>query len=82
MTGASTVGSKRSNVTKFYAADAAKNPDAVLEQAAGAYESVLILGYDKNGVLEVRSSTNLDHAGLNWLIDTFKRKMLNGDYSE
>lgn len=69
-----------SNVTKFYPKGAAENPDNVLEQAMGQYSDVLIIGYDKDGYLDVRASTTLDHTQINWLVDSFKNKLLNGDY--
>ena len=58
----------------------AANPDTVLEKALGQLESVLVIGYDKNGHLDVRASTNLQHKDILWLIELFKTKMLNGDY--
>lgn len=48
-------------VIKIYPAGSAKNPDAVLDQAIGQYESVLLVGYDKEGRLDIRSTTDLDH---------------------
>lgn len=69
-------------IVKIYPPGSAKNPDSVLEQAVGEYESVLVIGYDKDGCLDVRSSTNLECKDLLWLIDMFKMKMLRGDYFE
>ena len=71
-----------SKVTKLYTKDAAKNPDNVLEQAIGVYESVVILGYDKDGDMDVRASTNLSHEQVLWLIESFKLSLLDGDYSD
>ena len=68
-------------VIKFYPADAAKNPDNVLEQAVGAYDQVFIIGYDKSGILEVRSSTNFQVQEIFFALDAFKFKVLNGDYN-
>ena len=58
----------------------AANPDTVLEKAIGQLESVLVIGYDKNGHIDVRASMNLQHKDILWLIELFKTKMLNGDY--
>lgn len=70
-----------SEIVKFYPADAAKNPDAVLEQAVGVYESVLVLGYDKDGNFDFRASLNLKDGGdVLWLIESFKTKLMNGDF--
>ena len=69
-----------SNVTKFYASNAAEKPDNVLEQAIGEYESVFVIGYDHDGLLDTRASTNITHEQILWLIESFKAKMLNGDY--
>lgn len=65
-----------SKVTKLYTADAAKDPDNVLEQAIGKYESVLIIGYNKDGLLDPRASLNLKRRDLLWLIECFKHDLL------
>jgi len=70
------------NVIKLYTKDAAENPDNVLEQAIGNYETVFVLGYDKDGALDARASTNMTQASLLWLIESFKTNMLNGDYGD
>lgn len=67
-------------VIKFYPRDAAQNPDAVLERAVGVYGEVVIIGYDKDGELEARASTNWDTADILLAIEFFKKKLLNGDY--
>lgn len=69
-------------VVKFYPADAAKNPDNVLEQAIGVYEGCVILGWDKSGYLAVRSSTNLTKETINLILDLFKFRMLAGAYDD
>lgn len=68
-------------VTRLFQKDAAKDPDAVLEQAIGNYETVFILGYDKSGHLDVRSSTNWDTANVMFALESFKHRLMNGDYS-
>ena len=67
---------------KLYGPHAAKNPDNVLEQAIGQYECCFILGWDKNGQLDFRSSTNLDGPEFLYLVEIFKHKFLNGDYGQ
>lgn len=42
------------DTVNFYPKDAAKNPDNVLEKAIGNYDSLLIVGYDHSGVMQVR----------------------------
>jgi len=68
------------SVKKFYPKNAANNPDNVIEQAIGVYTEVIILGYDKEGNLDIRASTNIDKANILWIIDKFRHKLLNGDY--
>ena len=68
-------------IQKFYPADAAKNPDNVLELASGVYETVLILGFDKDGDIDCRASTNLTDRDALWLIEKFKSNMLSGVYN-
>lgn len=57
-------------------------PDTVLSKAIDSYESVLLIGYNKDGSLDVRASSNIDHKDVLFLIELFKKKLLNGDYSE
>lgn len=54
--------------------NAAVNPDNVLEIAKGSYESVIVLGYDKDGYLDGRASTNLTRENILWLLEQFKHK--------
>lgn len=69
------------SVVKFYPRNAADNPDNVLELAVGSYDSVLIIGWDKEGELDCRASTNLADGGeLLWLIEKFKSNLLTGVY--
>lgn len=70
-----------SEVVKFYPNNAAENPDNVLEQSIGQYESVFILGWDKDGFLDARASLNMKQKDCLWLMEKFKHKMLNGDYN-
>ena len=60
---------------------AAKDPDHVLTKAIGEFETVVILGYGADGMLDVRTSTNMCHREILWVLDTFRHKLLNGDYS-
>jgi hypothetical protein len=71
-----------SKVTKLYPKNAADNPDNVLELGVGQFVDVLLLGFDKNGDFDVRSSSGLKHPDLVWLLEHFKFKLLNGDYDE
>jgi len=67
------------NIMKFYTA---RSPDDVLEQAAGVYSDVLVLGYDKEGNLDARSNLDMNKEVAILLMERFKHKMLNGDYDE
>ena len=70
------------SVVKIFPKDAAKDPDAVLEQAIGQYDNVVIIGLDKEGMLDPRASLGLNSANILWLIEVFKAKLLAGDYVE
>ncbi len=67
-------------VVKFYPKDSAEKPDLVLEQAIGNYGEVLLIGYDKAGDFDVRSSTNWKTADILFAVETFKMKLIRGDY--
>ena len=58
----------------------AYNPDYVLEQAVGEFESMIIIGFDHDGEHDVRASLNVDGKLALWLVEVFKNKLLNGDY--
>jgi hypothetical protein len=65
-------------VTKLYPKDAAKSPDAVLEQAVGNFDSVVVLGLNKEGRLDVRADLGLTDVEINWLLDKAKAFLVNG----
>jgi hypothetical protein len=70
------------DIVMFYPADAAKSADNVLEQAIGTYDQVILIGWDKDGNLDARATLGLKDGGdVLWLLETFKRKLLNGDYA-
>lgn len=69
------------NIVKFYSNTAAIDPNNVLEQAVDCYESVIVLGWNKDGLLDLRASTNIDHKEVNWLMCIAQQKLLSGDYS-
>lgn len=69
-------------VVKFFPADAAKDPDAVLEQAIGNYQNVLVLGWDKDGELDCRGDLGLTKENALWLAIFFTHKLMAGDFTE
>lgn len=71
------------NVIKFYPANAADDPDNVLEQSLGRFEDVLIIGWLKDdGGMDARASTGLVEASdLLWLIELFKHNLISGAYN-
>jgi hypothetical protein len=70
------------NVIKFYPKGSAENPDNVLEQAVGVYQDVLVLGWDKDDVMDCRASLGFTHEQVLWIITKFQLKLMNGDYNE
>ena len=71
-----------SEVIKFYGRDAAKNPDAVLEQAVGNYDNVLVLGWDKEGHLDPRADLGMDKKEILLMVEVFKFNLILGNYDE
>lgn len=69
------------SVVKFYPKDAAKDADAVLEQSLGNFSEVLVIGWDKEGFLDARATLGLKNGDLLWLIESFKAKLMAGDYT-
>lgn len=66
-----------SNVIKMYPQNAAKDPNAVLEQAMGEYKNVLVLGFKEDNRLEARADLGFTRANLLWCIETFKLMLLD-----
>lgn len=75
---------KMTNITKveFKTGELHIEPDTVLEKAKGVYTSVLIIGWDMDGNLDVRSTTNLNAPDLLFLSSAFSHNLLSGDYRE
>lgn len=67
-------------VTRLYNAN---NPDDVLEQAMGIYQSVVIIGWAKDDeALECRASTNMSEADMIYVIEAAKHGMLSGEFED
>lgn len=61
----------------------AANPDVVLKEAMGDFDSVLILGYNHEGFMEARGSLNLiAKADLLLLVENFKYALMSGAYDD
>lgn len=59
------------------------NCDHVLEQAKGIYDVVFIIGYrDDNNDMDVRAGGKATVKDLLFLLESFKHKLLAGDYFE
>lgn len=64
----------------------ANNFSHVLENAKGEIECGIIIGYDEDGVMQVYGGGLLDGKqpvckDWLWLVQTFSKKLLDGDYS-
>jgi hypothetical protein len=70
------------DILKFRPKNAAIDPDVVLEEARGDFESLCVIGWDKSGQLDARATLNLGHAELYWLVSLFRNKLINGDYAD
>jgi hypothetical protein len=68
------------NIVKLYPHNAALNPDVVLEQSAGVYEEVLVIGYNKDGALDARASLNFDMKSIFFALEAFKHQVLSGAF--
>lgn len=61
-----------SNVIQFYPANAADNPDSVLEKAKGEYEDVVVFGFDGKGCLNASASSGMLKKDILWALEEFK----------
>ena len=71
------------NITKveFKTGEVSLDANTVLDKAKDNYTSVLVIGWDKEGYLDVRSTNNLDQKDCLYLAQMFSNKLLNGDYA-
>lgn len=69
------------DIKQFIPKNAAQNPDYVLKSAIGEMDAVLLVGWDKDGALDVRASENIDHREINWLLSLVQHKLLAGDFA-
>ena len=60
----------------------ALSADPVLEKAVGQYQSVVVIGYNNEGELQAAASMNLRGHEILWLVETFKLRLLNGEYGK
>lgn len=60
----------------------AMSADPVLEKALGQYQSVIVIGYDNDGDLQAAASLNLRGHEILWMIESFKTRLLNGEYGK
>jgi len=63
-----------SDVVKLYPA---ADPDEVLRQAIGEYDSVVVMGWNKDGAFSGRSSLNIEVAEILLLVEIFKAAILS-----
>ena len=64
-------------VVKFYPADAAKDPDVVLEQASGQFRSLVVAGWNKDGDMEIRADLSMDVADAHLLLAIAQRYLVD-----
>lgn len=68
---------KLDNITHLHSKN---DPNYLLKQALNAYKDVLLIGYDTNDILDVRSSKNLRVPDVVHLLEVFKLQLLNGNF--
>ena len=68
------------NVISLHTSNDVIGADIVVEEAIGVYENVVIIGWNKEEELEVRASLNLSQSDILWLVETFKARLLSGEY--
>ena len=68
------------NIISLHTSNDVIGADIVVEEAIGVYENVVIIGWNKEEELEVRASLNLSQSDILWLIETFKARLLSGEY--
>jgi hypothetical protein len=73
----------KDNVTKveFKTGEVSLSANTVLKKAHDVYTSVIVIGWNVDGELDVRSTNNLNQKDCLYLSQLFAHKLLNGDYA-
>jgi len=56
--------------------------DEMFEESKGKYSEAFIIGYDEEGMLSVSFTGDMTFGDVNWLIDRFKQRLMDGDYED
>jgi hypothetical protein len=70
------------DILQFKGKNAAVDPNVVLEAAKDQYDSLCIIGWNKDETLDLRASLNINHKDVCWLLNIALHKLLNGNYLE
>ena len=66
---------------EFNTGEISLSANDVLEKSKDNYKSLLIIGWDKEGYHDVRSTNNLDQKDCLYLAQMFTHKLLSGEYA-
>ena len=58
------------------------DPDSLLEHAKDQYKEVLVIGWDKNGSLSARCTSNFKTEEMVYMIELFKNNLLTAQMTE
>lgn len=72
----------KDNITELKPVPKDLTADQVLQAAKDHFKDVLIIGWGKDQRLAAFSTMSMTASDINWLIDTFKKQLLNGDFSD
>lgn len=58
-------------------------PDEILTAAEGEYEDLLLIGWNKNGDMQVYTSNELyNNQNVLWLVMVFINRLINGEFDD
>lgn len=69
------------NIIKFRPRDYIDKPDNLLDEAKGNYKTLVLIGWNAEDEFDARATVS-DGGELLWLIESFKTKLMNGDFGE
>jgi len=71
------------NITRvdFKTGEKCLDANSVLDESKDNFTSLIVIGWDNETYLDVRSTTNLDQKDILYLVEMFKHKLLSGDYA-
>jgi hypothetical protein len=71
------------NVVDLYTKDPIVSSDELIETSKGVYDEVMMVGWNKDGQMEIRLTSGMQDGGtILWLLENLKLRLLTGEFMQ